>query len=87
MPAKNKIPNPKKIVAIMDATFGNFLLNKKRGKTMTVAVNARKKGYRKPDQNDSFQIRTLPIPRKTQSNNKMPQAITVPCFALDRLKS
>ena len=54
---------------------------------MIDAANAITNGYKNPDQKDSFQIRTLPIPRKTQSNNNMPQAITVPCLALDFLKS
>ena len=87
IPTKNKIINNKNTVAIIAATLGNFLLNKKSGKIMIDAANAITNGYKNPDQKDSFQIRTLPIPRKTQSNNNMPQAIPVPCLALDFLKS
>ena len=87
IPTKNKIINTKRTVVIIDATLGAFLLNKNSGKIIIVAPNAITNGYKNPDQKDSFQIRTLPIPRKTQSNNNMPQAITVPFLALDFLKS
>ena len=87
IPTKSKIISPKRIVAITDATFGNFLLNKKSGRINIVPANATANGYRNPDQKDSFQIRTLPIPRKTHNSNNIPQAMTVPCFALDFWKS
>ena len=72
---------------MIDAIFGDFLLSKNNGKIILVAPIEMKNGYRKPDQKDSFQIRTLPIPRKTQSKNNITQAIMVPCFARDFLKS
>lgn len=84
---KNKTINTKRIVAIIDATLGNLLFSKNSGKIMIDAAIAIIKGYRNPDQKDSFQISTFPTPRKTQSNNNMPQAMIVPCFALDFLKS
>jgi hypothetical protein len=87
IPEKNRIINQRRIVAITDATFGNVLLSKNRGRIMIVPINATANGYRKPYQNDSFHMSTLPIPRKIQSNNNIPQALRVPCFALDSLKS
>ena len=87
IPTKNKIIIPKRIVAIIEATLGNFLLSKNSGKIMIVPANAITNGYRNPDQKDSFQIRTFAIPRKTHNSSNIPQAITVPCFALDFLKS
>lgn len=65
--------NTKSVVAIMDAILGNFLLSKNSGKIMIDPTNGIKNGYRKPDQKDSF-----PIPRKTQSNNNMTQAMIEP---------
>ena len=52
--------------AITDATFGNFLLIKKIGKIIIDATSEITKGYRNPDQKDSFQIRTLLTPRRMQ---------------------
>ena len=87
IPTKSKIISLKRTVAITDATFGNFLFNKKSGKIMIVPPNATANGYKNPDQKDSFQIRTLPIPRKIHNSNNIPQAIAVPCLVLDFLKS
>ena len=44
IPTKNKTINTKRIVAIIDATLGNFLLNKNSGKITIDAANAIAKG-------------------------------------------
>lgn len=75
------------IVAIIDATLGNFLFSKNKGRIIIVPANAIANGYKKPDQKDSFQMSTLPTPRKIHINNIIIQEMRTPCFLRDFLKS
>lgn len=85
--ARKAIPNTKSIVQIMEATFGAFLPNMYMGTTIIEPIAKITMGYKKPVQKDSCQITAFEMPRTTQINNNIPQAMGTPYFLRDFLKS